>query len=133
MANKIYPKAKEQFLKAAIDMNGGVVKAILIDKDVYTYDDAHEFLSDVAGGARISVSNTLSGKSFTGGTFDSDDPTFSSVSGAQLEAILLYLHTGVDATSRLIFFNDTGITGMPFTPAGNNVVVHVGAGGWFTL
>lgn len=134
MANKLYPKGKKAMMQALADLAGGNVRAVLCDSADYTYNDAHEFLSDVPSGARISVSANLSGKTFgADASFDSDDVVFSGVTGDQLEQIILYLHTGTDATSRLIAFFDTGITGMPLTPDGNNVQVTVPAGGWFGL
>jgi hypothetical protein len=134
MANKLYPKGKRDMMKGLLDMNGGNVRAILIDSDDYTYDDAHDNLDDIPSGARVAVSSNLSGKTFgNDGSFDSDDPVFAGVTGDQLEAIVLYLHTGTESTSKLIAFFDTGITGMPLTPDGNNVQVTVDAAGWFTL
>jgi hypothetical protein len=95
---------------------------------------AHDNLDDIPSGARVSVSGNLSGKVFgNDASFDSDDVVFAGVTGDQLEAIVLYLHTGTESTSKLIAFFDTGITGMPLTPDGNNVQVTVPAGGWFTL
>jgi hypothetical protein len=43
-------------------------------------------------------------------------PIFTGVSGASIEAIVLYVHTGTDSTSRIIMFQDTGVTGLPLTP-----------------
>jgi hypothetical protein len=134
MANKLYPKGKRDMMKGLLDMNGGNVRAILVDLDDYTYDDAHDNLDDIPSGARVAVSSNLSGKTFgNDGSFDSDDPVFAGVTGDELEAIVLYLHTGTESTSKLIAFFDTGITGMPLTPDGNNVQVTVDAAGWFTL
>jgi hypothetical protein len=44
------------------------------------------------------------------GSFDSDDPTFTAASGASIEAIVLYVHTGTESTSRLIMYQDTGVS-----------------------
>ena len=49
MANKIYPLAKKQMLQGGINLSSTNVKVALIDLDDYTYDDAHEFLDDIAG------------------------------------------------------------------------------------
>ena len=134
MANKLYPKSKKQFLQAGIDLASPNVRAILIDAGAYTYDDAHDFLDDIPSGARIAVSGNLSNKAFgDNGSFDSDDPTFTGVSGASIEAIVLYVHTGTESTSRLIMYQDTGVTGLPLTPDGSDVQITVDAGGWFVL
>ena len=134
MANKLYPKSKKQFLQAGIDLASLNVRAILVDAGAYTYDDAHDFLDDIPSGARIAVSGNLSNKAFgDNGSFDSDDPTFTGVSGASIEAIVLYVHTGTDSTSRLIMYQDTGVTGLPLTPDGSDVQITVDAAGWFKL
>lgn len=101
---------------------------------LYTYDDAHDFLDDIPSCARIAVSGNLTGKAFgDDGSFDSDDPTFTGVSGASIEAIVLYVHTGTDSTSRLIMYQDTGVTGLPLTTDGSDVQITVDAAGWFKL
>ena len=134
MANKLYPKSKKQFLQAGIDLASLNVRAILVDAGAYTYDDAHDFLDDIPSGARIAVSGNLTGKTFgDNGSFDSDDPTLTGVSGASIEAIVLYVHTGTDSTSRLIMYQDTGVTGLPLTPDGSDVQIIVDTGGWFVL
>lgn len=133
MANAIYPKFKEALLNgsANTDMSAGTVKAALVDTGTYTYNAAHDFLDDLSG--VVGTAQTLSGKTFTNGTFDSDNVTWSSVSGDTAEAIVLYIDTGTPATSRLILYLDTGQTGLPVTPNGGDITYTVDAAGWFTL
>jgi hypothetical protein len=134
MMTSQYPKTKKQLLQAGIDLSSVNVRAILVDTGAYTYNDAHDFLDDIPSGARIAVSGNLTGKAFgDDGSFDSDDPTFTGVSGASIEAIVLYVHTGTDSTSRLIMYQDTGVTGLPLTPDGSDVQIVVDAAGWFIL
>lgn len=135
MANAIYPKYKEALLDGLgdIDLNNGDVRAILVDLADYTYSAAHDFLDDVPVAARVAVSASLTGKTVTDGTFDSDNVTWGSVTGDQSEAIILYLHTGVETTSRLVLFLDTSQTGLPVTPNGGDITYTVDAAGWFTL
>lgn len=138
MANHIYPLAKKQMLLGGIDLSSVDVKALLVNVSgagtLYTYSAAHEFLSDIAAAARIATSGNLSGKAVENdGSFDSDDPTFSGVTGDTIEAIVLYIDTGVAGTSRLIMFQDTGVTGLPLTPDGSDVQINVDAAGWFIL
>lgn len=135
MANAIYPKYKQALLSggANTDMSGGNVKAALVDLADYTYSAAHEFLSDLPAAARVAVSANLTGKSVTNGTFDSNNVTWSSVTGDESEAVILYIDTGVEGTSRLVAFLDTGQTGLPMTPNGGDINYTVDAAGWFTL
>lgn len=135
MTNAIYPLYKQALLTADsnIDLEAGDVRAILVDLADYTYSAAHDFLDDVIAGARVAVSAALTGKSVTNGTFDCADWTWSSVTGDPAEAIIIYIHTGVESTSRLVAFIDTGQTGLPVTPNGGNITFTVNASGLFTI
>lgn len=133
MANAIYPKYKEALLNgsANTNMSSGTVKAALIDTGTYTYSSAHEFLSSLTG--VVGTAPTLGTKTFTNGTFDAADSTWTAVTGATAEAIVIYIDTGVAGTSRLIAFLDTGITGLPVTPNGGNINATWDAAGIFTI
>ena len=48
--------------------------------------------------------------------------TFTSVSGASIEAIVIYSDTGTESTSPLIAYIDTA-TGLPITPNGGDIIV----------
>ena len=135
MANAVFPKYKEALIAGSsnISLSSGDVKAILVDTAEYTYSASHEFLTDVGAPARTATSGNLASKSVTNGTFDSDDFTFSSVTGEESEAIVLYIDTGTAGTSRLVAYIDTGVTGLPVTPNGGDIDVVVNASGWFSL
>lgn len=133
MANGLYAYFKEQAL-SGLDLTSVNVKAVLVDSADYTVDLAnHQDLADIAAGARVATSANLSSKTVTGGTFDSADVTFTSVTGDQSEAIVLYYDSGTEATSTLIGYWDTASSGLPVTPDGNNITVTVNASGWFSL
>ena len=133
MANAIYPKYKQAILSggANVDMSAGTVKMALVDAGTYTYSATHEFLSSLSG--VVGTAQTLGTKTFTDGTFDCADPTWTSVSGATVEALVVYIDTGVAGTSRLIAYIDTGQTGLPVTPNGGNITLTVNASGVFTI
>lgn len=121
MANSIYTLAKKAFLDGQIDLLSNDIKALLIDSAGYSVNlTTDEFLSDIPAGARISTSANLTGKSTTAGVFDADDTVFSSVTGAQSEAIVVYQDTGVEATSRLILYASS-YSGLPITPNGADI------------
>jgi hypothetical protein len=106
MASKVYPKWKEAVIQASSDSSlGGTVKAALVDTGVYTYSDAHEFYSSVSS-AVIGTPQTLNNKTYTNGTFDGDDVTYTAVLGNTVEAIVIYIDTGNAATSRLVAYID---------------------------
>ncbi len=134
MANKLYPKSKMQFLQAGIDLASVAVRALLVDVALYDYDDEHAFLDDIPVDARVAVSGNLTGKVFgDDGSFDSDDPLFIGVTGASIEAIVLFVQTGDESTSRLILHQDTGVDGLPLMPDGSDVQITVDDAGWFVL
>ena len=123
MANALYDKARERFLTGQFNWTTDSIKAVLVDTGAYTVSlTSHEFLSDISSSARISTSGAFTGKTTTGGAADANDITFSSVSGASIEAIVIYADTGTEATSPLIAFVDTA-TGLPITPNGGDIIV----------
>lgn len=130
MANALYPIFKQRLLGAELDMDTDTIKAVLIDSGDYSYSSAHDDLADVAGGGQVAVA-TLGSPTLTTGTFDTADFSWTSVTGDQCEAIILYDDT--HANDALIAFYDTGITGMPVTPNGGNINVTVNGSGWFSL
>ena len=124
MATFLYNKGREGFAKGAIDWESDDVRVILADAADYTVNGStHDFLDDVAAGARVAVSAaTLANKAATDGICDADDVTLATVSGDQFEAIIIYQHTGTEGTSRLIAYIDN-YTGLPCTPNGGNITV----------
>lgn len=135
MANALYPKFKQALLEqpANSSLSAGSVKVALIDLADYTYNAAHEFLSDVAGAGIVSTSGALASKTFTDGVFDAANPSFTAVTGDICEALIFYIDTGVAATSRLVAFFDTGVTGLPVTPNGGNINITLNASGIFKI
>lgn len=124
MSNALYDKGREGYLNGTLNWLGDDVRAILVDTGLYTVNlVTDQFLSVIPMGARISVSGSLTTKSATNGVADADDVSFTAVVGPTVEAIVLYRHTGVDATSNLIAYIDTAM-GLPFLPSGGNVAIQ---------
>jgi hypothetical protein len=134
MANALYPLWKEQLLQFTADNNlsAGTVKAALIDTGVYTYSSTHQFYSS-ASSAAVGTPQTIGSKTFTNGIFDGADVTYTSVTGASIEAIIIYIDTGSAATSPLVAYIDTGVTGLPLTPTGSDINITWNASGIFAL
>lgn len=138
MANAIYPKWKEALLQnsADSDLDGtgttGVYVA-LVDTGTYTYSAAHEFYSSLSGivGTDQEIGAT---KTYASGTFDGGNVTFTAVTGATVEALVLYRkNAGANTTWRLIAYIDTSVTGLPVTPNGGDISITWNASGIFTL
>ena len=133
MASALYDKFKEECLNATNNLTSVTVRAVLIDTGTYTFSAAHEDYADISGVVG-SESPAFTTKSVTGGVFDADDITFTSVSGATIEALILFIDTGVAANDRLIAFIDSGdVTGFPLTPSGGDVQIVWNASGIFKL
>jgi hypothetical protein len=125
MASALYDKGREGFLDGSIDWDTDDIRAILVDTGAYTVNTAtHDMLDDVAAGARISVSSALGSKTVTAGVADAADVTFTAVTGASVEAIVLYKHTGTESTSRLICYIDTASSGLPVSPNGGDITIQ---------
>lgn len=111
MASLLYPKGKEAFLGAEIDLADDTIQAVIVSTS-YTYDAGHDFYNDVEASA-ICTPVTLSGKSITNGVFDASNITFTDVDGA-IGAIILFKNPGgASSTWRLIAHIDN----MPELPA----------------
>ena len=122
MANALYDTGREAFLLGDIDMAVDTIKAVLIDTGVYTVNLAtHDFYNDVSAGA-VGTPVTLTSKTTAAGVFDAADTTFTSVTGATVEALIIYKDTGTPSTSQLIAYIDTG-TGLPVTPNGGDILI----------
>jgi len=66
-------------------------------------------------------------------TFDADDVVFTTpASGSTVIALILFVDTGVEGTSRLICYIDTG-TGLPLTTNGGNINIVWNASGILVL
>jgi len=137
MANAIYPKYKEALLGAAansaITGSGATgLYAALVDTGTYTYSSAHEFYSSLSG--VVGTDQEITTPTLTNGTVDGDNVTYTAVSGATVEAIVLYRkNAGANTTWRLVAYIDTSVTGLPVTPNGGDISITWNASGIFTL
>lgn len=131
MASVIYPKAKEAFLSGSINLSSDTIRAVLIDTGTYTYNAAHDFYNDLSGVVGTE-SGVFGSKTVTNGVFDAADITFSAVTGATAEAIVIFKDTGNTSTDALIAFIDSA-TGLPLTPNGGDAVVQWHSSGIFSL
>jgi hypothetical protein len=134
MANALYPKWKEQLLQftANNNLSAGTVKVALIDTGTYTYNSANQFWSS-ASSASVGTPQTIGSKTFTNGVFDGSDVTFTAVTGSSVEALIIYIDTGTAATSPLVAYIDTSVTGLPVTPNGGDITITWNASGIFAL
>lgn len=123
MANVVYVKFREAVIQGASNSSlAGTLKAALIDTGTYTYSASHQFWSS-ASSAVVGTPQTLANKTYVGGLLDADDVVYSALAGVSVEAIILYIDTGVAGTSRLVAYIDTGVGGLPLTPDGTDTTI----------
>jgi hypothetical protein len=135
MSNAIFPAFKSFLLSthlgAGATIAAGTVKAALVSSS-YTYSAAHDFYDDISATV-LGTPQTLASKTYTTGTFDAADITFSAVTGGSTaKAVILYLDSGVAGTSRLITYLDT-LTNLPIATNGGDLIITWDATGIFTL
>lgn len=128
MASQLYPIGAAHLLGLAtkVDLVADTVKILFY---AGSYSGAHEFVGDLTGGSIIARSGALAGKAVTGGVFDANDLTITSVSGSAFTHVILYKDTGSDATSPLLAIFDVA----SFTPNGGDVNVVFNASGLFSI
>lgn len=119
MANAIFPKGKQNLLAGNVDMDANDIRVMLV-RSTYSYDGADEFVADL-GAVDNGRTGALTGKTVTDGVFDADDTSLTATAANASNALVVFVHTGSDATARLLAYIDTA-TGLPFTPAASQVV-----------
>lgn len=125
MANAWYDSGINGFATKQFDWTSGseTYKVILVDLADYTFSASHQYLTSVGSDARVATA-TITGRTASAGVLDASDTTFTSVSGHESEALIIYKDTGTEATSPLLLYLDTGITGIPVTPVGLDVFIQ---------
>lgn len=124
MSNALYDKGRQKFLEGDIHWLTDTIKVVLVDLADYTPNlSTDEFLSNIPTAARVAISPALTNKTSTAGVADADNVVFTSVTGDQSEAIVIFKDTGTDTTSPLIAFIDSAV-GLPVTPNGGDIEVQ---------
>lgn len=138
MSNAVYLKFKEAVLSASA--NSDLVQntatdgpfVALVDTGTYTFSSAHDFYNDLSG--IVGTDQRITAPTATNGTFDGGDVTFTAVSGASVEALVIYRkNSGANTTWRLALYLDNSQTGLPVTPNGGDITVTWNASGIFTI
>ena len=120
MANVLYDKGREGFLDGSIDWDTDDIRVALV-RTAYTFNAAHDFMDDI-GANDNGRSAALGSKTVTNGVADAADTTLTATSAVACNALVIFKHTGSDATARLIAYIDTPSAGLPFTPSASQVV-----------
>ena len=126
MANALYDKGRQKFLEGDIAWLTDDIKCCLLKIGTgageYDVDLAnHEFLDDLDGIQETSAN--FDGKTSTAGVADANNVTFTSATGDECGAVVIYKDTGTTGTSPLIAYIDDA-TGLPVTPTGADVTIE---------
>ena len=119
MASALFDPGREGFLDGSIDWDTDDIRVMLVLSS-YTFSAAHKFLSSLTSSDN-GRSGALTGKTVTDGIADAADTTITATAATASKALVVFKHTGSDATARVIAYIDTA-TGLPFTPAAAQVV-----------
>ncbi len=119
MASALFDPGREGFLDGSIDWDTNDMRVMLV-KSTYTFDSADKFISDL-GAVDNGRSAALGTKSVTNGVANAANTSLVATDAAACNALIVFQHTGVDSTARLIAYIDNA-TGLPFTPAASQTV-----------
>lgn len=124
MANALFDYGRNHFLLGDVNWVGHRIDCFLVDDNTYTNKNltTNEFLTSLNAGSRV-ASTTLAGKTAVAGVADANDITFTAVSGAVSEELVLVRFVTGDADSYLLVFIDQA-TGLPVTPNTGDIVVR---------
>lgn len=146
MANGLYVAYRNGILGShatRVDLDADTIRTAFADTGTYTVNlTTHDFFDDLSGISPNAVFNTAGvalGSKTVGtvaaGVFDAADSLFSAYSNSSVsvEGIVMWKQGAAAASSDLIAWWDTGITGMPFTPSGGDVTIAWNASGIFSI
>jgi hypothetical protein len=121
LANRLYPLARQSFAEAEIDWTSNDIKVAAVTSG-YTYSAAHQFVSDL-GANIVARSANIGGKTDASGVLKGDAALFALLTGSTVAYLVIFQDTGVDATSRLLYYIDTA-TNLPTIPNGIDVTIQ---------
>lgn len=136
MEARLFSYARELFATAQLDWTAGDVRAVLLPPEV-ALDGSEQFLSEIASGARIAISEIIGNRTAANGVCNGDPAEFPSLADTRLvQSVVLFKDTGSESSSLLIaYYGDENIQGDPFAPAGVDYFFYPDAtlGGYFVL
>lgn len=123
-----FNKGLEGILKAYFTEAGKTFKALLVDGYVFSAD--HDFVSDVVadevagtGYSRKTLASITAAEDDVNNRaeFDAANLTWTGIDVGDVDGLIIFEDTGVDATSKLILYINDG--GLPITTNGGDLTV----------
>lgn len=119
---------------ARVDADTDTLKTSFVDEGTATPAAANVFVTTFstalipAFASSVTLASPTAGV-VAAGTFDAADTTFTALSGASVEGIVIFKNVTVVGDSPNLAYFNTGITGVPFTPSGGDVTIQWNASG----
>lgn len=139
MATFLYGNASQNFGTGAWDWPSLAIGALLVSGVYVPRPNTDTYVSDIPPSSLVARSDQNDGggdmtsMSMTNGVAYGLIPQFDAlISTVPVVALVLFVDTGTDSTSSLIYYSSDG-AGFPFTPQGFNYYIapDSGLGGWF--
>lgn len=116
----------ETLIECALTDNG------VTDISEITHQDLADISTAIVGTAQVMTGTAISNPTSATVRFDANDVTFTAVSGATVEQVVVYNNSaGATSTDLLICKFGVQANGLPVTPNGGNIVVQWSANGLF--
>jgi len=135
----LYGNASQQFATKQWTWIALRVSALLVDSTYIPLINKDKNVSDIPAGSIAARSNALgaymTAQTSIYGICNGILPTFDGVSWPNpITAIVLYVDTGIDSTSQLIYYSSAGV-GFPLIVDGFNYYIapNLTYGGWFQV
>ena len=120
MANALFDSGREGHLDGTIIESSGDIRVMLV-KSTYAFSATHKFLADL-GVVDNGRSASLASKTVTAGVFNAASTSITATAAVACGSLVIFQHTGSDATARVIAYIDTPASGLPMTPAASQVL-----------
>lgn len=131
MANAVYQKGLQKFANGSISWLSDDIKCWLVDTADYgvsiSVDEFCDTVYTAVAAATVAVSANFAQKTCALGVLDASNITFSSVTGDECEALVIFKDSGDFTTSPLLFYIDSA-TGLAVTPNGGDIEVQWDSG-----
>ncbi|MFI5397602.1 MAG: hypothetical protein ACHQ9S_18855 [Candidatus Binatia bacterium] len=130
----VYSKARIAIGSKQIDLTSATVNAMLVSNAYSPQPQADQYVSAIPAGAIVIRDLAITGQGLSAnGSFYGNLALLNSfISSLTVVAIILYVQTGNDATSQLLYYSSTG-PGFPFQPLGFSYAITYDqvSGGYF--
>jgi hypothetical protein len=120
MANAMFDPGREGFMDGSLDWDTQDMRVMLVLSS-YTFDATDKFITDL-GAVDNGRSAALGSKTVTNGVADAANTSLVATAATASKALVVFYHTGSDATARLVCYIDTPTSGLPFTPSAGQTV-----------